>query len=432
MSYNYYPTLVLGSGIASLGEAYKLFKEGEDFLILEKDKQAGGVLKSIEHKGFTLDLAANSFSATPYFLQFLHEIGLENALLEANTEAKNRAIYSQNQLHVFGFSPQAVWKSTLLSRSEKWRGILEPFIPTSKKEDETVYQFFERRLGRGITNKLVNPAIRGIYADDISNISMKLALPELWLGEKKYGSLFSYMSKKKKSKLPSERSIYSINGGMSVIGAAAKTFFAKKLRLNTEITEIKKNGAYWEIKAIERGIETFYTCKRIICGIPAHTSAQLFTSEDHLKSVLKNVEWIPLSLLYVAFPKDKITVPNAFGCLIPTAEKWPFMGIIFNSRIFNFKAPENTELFTVFHQLNGDEKEVWSVIKSDFEKIIPFSEEPIMLKQHHWEKALPKFNAELQASIKKLEWYKEDKPSAVFVGNYMGNVSLAKLFEGKA
>src|SRR5436190_11152659 len=54
-------TLVLGAGPAGLTAAYLLGKEGQDVVVLEADRQVGGLAKTVERDGYRFDLGGHRF-----------------------------------------------------------------------------------------------------------------------------------------------------------------------------------------------------------------------------------------------------------------------------------------------------------------------------------------------------------------------------------
>ena len=79
----YTETLILGAGISGLSAGYHLNKEDRNFLILDQNAAPGGVMRSIQKEGYTLDLAANSFAFTPEIKSLIQELGLEGKKLKA-------------------------------------------------------------------------------------------------------------------------------------------------------------------------------------------------------------------------------------------------------------------------------------------------------------------------------------------------------------
>jgi protoporphyrinogen oxidase len=76
------PTLVLGAGPAGLTAAYVLGKAGRKAIVLEADRQVGGLAKTVEIDGFRFDLGGHRFFTKAHEVEALwHEIMGDEFLL---------------------------------------------------------------------------------------------------------------------------------------------------------------------------------------------------------------------------------------------------------------------------------------------------------------------------------------------------------------
>jgi len=72
--------VIIGAGLAGLSAAFHL--EGEDYIILEKDKRPGGLCRSDELEGFTFDRAIHVlYTKDAYAEHFIKEVLLQDNLL---------------------------------------------------------------------------------------------------------------------------------------------------------------------------------------------------------------------------------------------------------------------------------------------------------------------------------------------------------------
>ena len=67
-----YDYIVVGAGVAGLSFAHEVAKNGKSVLILEKDKQIGGLSQTLEYKGFRFDYCAHRFHTADN--QLLNEV----------------------------------------------------------------------------------------------------------------------------------------------------------------------------------------------------------------------------------------------------------------------------------------------------------------------------------------------------------------------
>src|SRR5512139_2125290 len=93
-------------------------------------------------------------------------------------------------------------KSRLISPWGKLRMGLDYFIPPRSLDgDESLAQFVERRLGRELYDRMIEPLMSGIYAGDGEQLSLGATFPQLRQTELEQGSLIKGMlAAKRKSR----------------------------------------------------------------------------------------------------------------------------------------------------------------------------------------------------------------------------------------
>jgi len=77
MSENKHRTIIVGAGMAGLTAAAYLVRAGHDVLLLEKNKECGGLLNSFSRDGFTFDAGARSILNAGVIHPMLKELGIE-------------------------------------------------------------------------------------------------------------------------------------------------------------------------------------------------------------------------------------------------------------------------------------------------------------------------------------------------------------------
>lgn len=94
--------VIIGAGLTGLSAAYHLEKQGFfDYTIVEQEKKAGGLLRSVEEKGFTFDYTGHLIHiSNPYFKEFLETV---SDLNDYNLTTRKAAIYSHNVLTDYPF-----------------------------------------------------------------------------------------------------------------------------------------------------------------------------------------------------------------------------------------------------------------------------------------------------------------------------------------
>jgi len=109
---------------------------------------------------------------------------------KTHPSARHRYIYYQNSINTLPSSlsemllnPPPVMKSVIMS------AIKEIFVKPSTAEDESIYDFTERRFGTHVAQNLVGAMVHGIYAGDAKQLSVRSTLKMLWENEHAFGSV---------------------------------------------------------------------------------------------------------------------------------------------------------------------------------------------------------------------------------------------------
>ena len=74
----------------------------------------------------------------------------------------------------------------------KLRAGMDLVLPASKpQEDQSLGEFFRRRVGGEVVENLIEPLLSGIYAGDIDRLSLMSTFPQFYQTEQKYRSFIS-------------------------------------------------------------------------------------------------------------------------------------------------------------------------------------------------------------------------------------------------
>lgn len=356
-------TAILGGGIAGLSAAYYCIENPKlgPFVLCEASKRFGGWIKSIKladgaifEKGpRTIRPAGIPGENT---LQLAQDLKLNEKIYYIDSKhpaARNRLIYVNNKLHAL---PNTV--SGLFKKQEPFDRRLVSMIWNDlkakkvSKEDESIYSFVERRLGKDIAEYLISPMICGICAGDAKKISVNFLLKPAFELEQKYGSLTkgTLMKFFKKDKAPKPKnspltglakrsreerwSIWGLEGGLEELPLALKNHLNFKsnvtMKSETKCEEMtfKRN----QVELLMNGkTEKF---ERVISSLSAKNLAPLLHRQHPQLS--RELEAIPSSTVAVVnlqYSGDVLPM-EAFGFLVPPSQNLPILGVIFDSCVF--------------------------------------------------------------------------------------------------
>ena len=144
--------VVVGGGVAGLTVAYELAErsqrlgDGVRVLCLESSDRPGGNIRSERVDGFTCEAGPTGFlDNAPATITLARRLGLADRMIQAKPEAANRYIFRKGKLRKVPLEPLSFLGSGILSPFGKLRLLGEPFMPRSKQEDESIFDFASAR-----------------------------------------------------------------------------------------------------------------------------------------------------------------------------------------------------------------------------------------------------------------------------------------------
>lgn len=337
---------VIGGGITGLSTAYYLQKElrqqqrEADLVVLEASHAFGGRIRTKERDGFRFELGPDSFlSRKTAALELVRELKLEEELTGTNPSASRSYILHKNRLHrmpegmVLGIPSRLkpFWDTDLLTLRGKLRALLDLVLPAKTgKEDESLGQFIERRLGKEVVLNIAEPLLSGIYAEDVYTLSIQATFPSFVEMERQYGSLIRATmanSKKQVPTLPGQaaanKSMFlSFRNGLETLIHRLEAVLAEQqvvLRSQCPVTRM-------EPLAVGRYLLTINNTEQleadaVVLTLPTYQAAKL-VSHPALSQMLSSIEYVSVANLVFAFRREEIRFPlEGSGFVIPRTER---------------------------------------------------------------------------------------------------------------
>ncbi|MEK6405371.1 MAG: protoporphyrinogen oxidase [Acidobacteriota bacterium] len=447
--------VVIGAGISGLLCAYRLKTLGVDVSLIEKSDRVGGVIQSESIEGFLVERGPNSSQGTEELLTLVEELGISGELVEGDPKAPAYVLFD-GRLHSVPSGPGAFIKSGLLSLRGKLRIFKEPLVPARRSDsEESVASFARRRIGNEAADRLVAPFVSGIYAGDAEQLSVQAAFPRLANLESSYGGLFRGMfanarearrAKKAASAVlekaaPARKRLCSFRNGMAVLPKTLASKLGEDLLTECEELRISRCGSRNEAQSQSSGFTVEFeragdrhqlTCERIVIAAPANAAAKLVRAiSDQLSGLLEEVTYPPLAIVSLAYDASTISTPlDGFGFLVPPGERMNILGCVWNSSLFEGRAPAGKALVTVFiggarnpeiAQL-GD-AELVSTAHGELRKVLGISGDPRVVALTRYERSIPQYNLGHFARVQQIETLLGELPGLRLIGNYLHGVS---------
>ena len=448
---------VIGGGIAGLAAAYTLVTEGPgaEITLVEARPRLGGVILTERHDDFLIDGGPDSFLARkPGALELCEELGLSDELLPA-AEMRNKVrILREGKMELLpdgfllGIPPDArsLLESTLLTMRGKMRMAMEPFVARREEEtEESVADFWRRRLGDEAYERIGEPLLGGIHASDTERLSLHATFPDIAAMERKHGSLTRALRKRPKGVAPGGG-----NPGDGNPGGAAKRpqgFVSLKGGMGDLVAVLEetiRGGAevhLGERIAVVEGHETPYRIvfeggdaievDALVMAAPAHAAAAVFReSHPALGEALARIPYVSSSVVYLAYPRSAFDrMPGGYGFLIPRTEKRRIIAATFVSSKFAGRAPDDVLLVRAFvgGALNEElaslsEPNLIRLAIEELAEVLGIEARPSWVKTYFWEKAMAQYNVGHLARVEAIDHEVAGLPGLILAGaGYRGS-----------
>ena len=447
MPQNHKDVVIIGAGISGLVCAYRLKALGIDVALLEKSPRVGGVIQTESVGGFLIERGPNSSQGTEELMALVEELGITGELAEGDPKAP-AYVYFNGRLHPVPSGAGPFIRSRLLTFAGKLRIFKEPFVRARRADsEESVASFARRRIGREAAELLVAPFVSGIYAGDAEQLSVQAAFPKLANLETGYGGLFrgtfakareARRSRKSASAVldkaaPTRRRLCSFRNGMAFLPNTIAARLGEDLITGCEELRIADCGdRKFQIEFERSGNHHQLPCDELIVATTATAASWLLASVSHeLSSLLGEIEYPPLAIVSLAYDESVVANPlDGFGFLVPPSERMNILGCVWNSSLFDDRAPKGKALVTLFiggarnpAAVSLADDDLVSTAHRELQRVLGISGEPRVVAITRYERSIPQYNLGHFSRIQRIESLLRDLPGLRIIGNYLHGVS---------
>ncbi|MFQ5523726.1 MAG: protoporphyrinogen oxidase, partial [Acidimicrobiia bacterium] len=303
--------VVVGGGLAGLFTAVELLAAGiEDFVVVEKEVEPGGVARTVQSRGFTVEPAAGTMMLPhPHLSPILERIDAD--VIEAHPSASIRYVYTRDKLVALEPSPKALL-APLVSGKAKLRALAEPLVgarPSSS--DETLDEFCRRRFGEEAGKMLAWLAASGVFAGDPAALSVGASFPLLSALESEAGSVIRGAVQRRRQRPPGavRPKPHIPVGGIRAVAAAAAAKLGARLRAGFSVASVTRDGAEWVVD----GPETL-RADTVVLASPPGVSAGLLGGD--LGELLAQATAAPVAVVAFGGQAGTASMPEGFGVLV--------------------------------------------------------------------------------------------------------------------
>lgn len=426
--------IILGGGIGGLSAAFYLLRQSNLShapKLFEASNRFGGWIKtevSSADRNVRFEVGPRTLRPRGVegfnTLALCTELGLDHDILPipaSHAAARNRLLAVNNELCPLPSSLTGLFKTIPPFTKPIIYGLIHDLRHSyagKPLDDDTIYNFIERRFGTEIAKYLMSSMICGICAGDAKEISVKFMLKELFEFEQKHfsvgwglvyktigrwtkrnttdKSVTSFESCDLVKRSLNERwSIYSFKSGLEILPQKLSENLCKngvKLNTGSKCEHIEFNGDRAIVTVNGKSHET----DELISSLPAFELGKLVKKQHpQLAEDLMAIPYVDVGVVNYQFSGNLIKQPG-FGFLVPPVENLPILGVIYDSCCFDMG--ENTVLTAMmggkwFRERfgNGDEKDLYEKSINEIRRILKIQQTPNAFKVSILRQCIPQY-----------------------------------------
>ncbi|MGD2216904.1 MAG: protoporphyrinogen oxidase [Gemmatimonadales bacterium] len=409
---------VVGGGIAGLAAAYELTLQARErnlslsLDLFESAERLGGSILTERVDDYVLDAGPDALlTLKPWGLELCREIGLEAEIIPTQDEHRGVALYSRGRLRSlpYGTGSNAVRKiraymaSGVVSWPAKLRMAADLVLPRgAQKEDESMADFFGRRLGREAVERIVDPLIAGIYSGDPDKLSIYSTFPRFPQMVARQRSILLSLLRAPQSTRSGGRTLpifCSLRDGLGrIVEAIVERLDSARIRLSTPVTAVERAGAGYSLET-HAGRHNGYA--GLILAAPAWTTARLLGDlAPEAAAKMKSIRYVSSATVFFAYRSSDLGVrPRGFGFLVPACEGRRINGATWITNKFAYRSPDGGFLARCFiggdrtgEELQADDEGLVRICKEELRDIAGIGAQPVFSRVYRWKDSGPQYD----------------------------------------
>lgn len=429
--------IVIGAGAAGLGAARRLHEAGRDVLVLDPGERPGGVMRSDRVEGHLVERGPNTMQVKAPARALFERWGLREGLLAASPASRRRFLLHEGRLVAVPGGPLSFLRSPLLSVRGKLRLFAEPFVRRGDPTGESVAGFLGRRFGAEVVERLVGPALTGIYAGDEAQLGADAVLGRVAEAERTHGSVVRGMlalafDRNAPRGLPGS---HSTAQGLGALAHALAAPLGERVRLAAHAAAIARDGDAWCVECARPGGGETLRARSLVLAAPARESAALLEPLDAGAAALaRGIAFVPIASVALSLDPAGAREPvEGFGFLVPRAAGLRLLGCLFTSLFFPDRAPAGRVLATCMlggarwpEIVDAPDDAVAKTAIDELARTLGLRESPRVVAITRWPRAVAQPAGDHPARIARLRAsLARSAPGLAIAGAWVDGVSVA-------
>ena len=409
---------VVGGGIAGLAAAYELTKQARDSELpvaadlYESSARLGGAILTEREGDYVLDAGPDAIlTLKPWALELCREIGLEDEIIPTRDEHRGVALYARGKLRSlpYGTGSSAFRKirayvgSGVVSWGAKLRMSADLVLPRGEsRDDESMADFFGRRLGREAVERIVDPLIAGIYSGDPEKLSIYSTFPRFPQMVDRRRSILLTLLRAPQDAQSGSRTLpifCSLRDGLGrMVERITDYLEPASVHLNAPVLAVERSRGGYALITSEGRREGY---SAVVLAAPAWVAARLRESlAPEAAGRMRRVRYVSSATVFFAYRHSELQARlRGYGFLVPNREGRRINGATWITNKFHHRSPDDGFLVRCFiggdrtgEHLQTDDDQLVDICREEVQEIAGITAKPLFSRVYRWRDSGPQYD----------------------------------------
>jgi oxygen-dependent protoporphyrinogen oxidase len=286
--------------------------------------------------------------------------------------------------------------------------------------------------------------VSGIFAGDPETMSLVSCFPRIAELEREYGGLIRAMimlAKKKKKDQAAGKVVSSADGpggvltsfreGIQYLSDALTASLGGIIKPGVTVTSVAKGDSVpFRVTCSDGGD---YEADQVIVAAPAFAAAEMLAGlAGGIAAVLRQIPYASMTVICFGYSRDRIKHSlDGFGYLIPKKEGRNTLGTLWDSSMFENRAPEGKVLLRSMmggacfpEYVNLSDDEVVARVRQDLAVTMGIDSAPEFVRVFRHPQAIPQYTVGHGSRLQALEDLLRAHPGLILTGNSYRGIGL--------
>ena len=442
--------LVIGGGISGLSVAWFLRQvpDPPQVTVLEAGETVGGKLRAGTLGGFPVDAGAESMLARrPEAVDLVRSSGLADRLEPPATSSARLMV--DGTLHDFPSGTvlgvpgdmRALANSRVLTRRGLARARAERALPASAQHgDISVGQYVTTRMGREVTQRLVEPLLGGVYACRSEMLSLEATMPAI-AAARAQGELLTVAAARIRhaggSTAHGSAAFMGIRGGLWTLPPhLAATAGVRVLTATIARTLSRARDGKWNVVIGSVSEPEVLTAEAVVLAVPAGPAARLLRgAAPGAASLLEVVDYASVGLVALAYRHGDVPLGalRGSGHLVPPREGRAVKAVTYSSHKWTWVRESVPGLSVIRSSvgrlgdsadLRRDDADLVRVASEDAADVLGVPARPVAGSVFRWGGSLPQYAVGHASRAAKAHAVVAEQPGLALCGAALDGVGI--------